>query len=193
MEDRVMPNASTDPEAPPPEPPDARAATSSSFSSPILTLREIFSPFRQTSTPTALPISVSATIRGRTRTRGTSLPSNLRMMSPASNPAVAAGPGSKTLATKAPRGLSRARLSAISSVTGWMRTPSQPRRISPNSRSWRMIGLARLAAMANPMPTLPPEGEKMAVFTPITLPSMLNRGPPELPRLIDASVWMKSS
>ena len=28
---------------------------------------------------------------------------------------------------------------------------------------------------------------------PITWPSMLNSGPPELPRLIAASVWMKSS
>ncbi len=33
----------------------------------------------------------------------------------------------------------------------------------------------------------------MAVVMPMTSPSMLNMGPPELPRLIDASVWMKSS
>src|SRR6185437_3181960 len=39
----------------------------------------------------------------------------------------------------------------------------------------------------------PPVGEKMAEFTPTTLPSMSNSGPPELPRLIGASVWMKSS
>ncbi len=43
------------------------------------------------------------------------------------------------------------------------------------------------------MPTEPPEGDRIAVFTPITSPSRLNSGPPELPRLIDASVWMKSS
>ena len=33
----------------------------------------------------------------------------------------------------------------------------------------------------------------IAVFIPITSPSRLNRGPPELPWLIDASVWIKSS
>ncbi|MGY4593607.1 hypothetical protein ACVWXL_001353 [Bradyrhizobium sp. GM22.5] len=43
------------------------------------------------------------------------------------------------------------------------------------------------------MPTEPPEGEKIAVFTPITLPFMSKAGPPELPLLIGASIWMKSS
>ena len=43
------------------------------------------------------------------------------------------------------------------------------------------------------MPIDPPLGDRIAVFTPITWPSMLNSGPPELPRLIAASVWMKSS
>ena len=47
--------------------------------------------------------------------------------------------------------------------------------------------------MAKPMPTLPPEGEKICELMPMTLPSMSNSGPPELPRLIGASVWMKSS
>ena len=50
-----------------------------------------------------------------------------------------------------------------------------------------------LEGMAKPIPTEPPEGEKIAVFTPTTLPSMENDGPPELPRLIEASVWMKLS
>ena len=36
----------------------------------------------------------------------------------------------------------------------------------------------------------PPEGEMMRVLAPITSPSMLNSGPPELPRLMLASVWM---
>ena len=40
------------------------------------------------------------------------------------------------------------------------------------------------------MPTEPPEGERIAVFTPITSPAMLNSGPPELPLLMEASVWM---
>ena len=47
--------------------------------------------------------------------------------------------------------------------------------------------------MAKPMPIEPPEGEKMAVLMPITSPLVLNIGPPELPRLIEASVCKKSS
>ena len=43
------------------------------------------------------------------------------------------------------------------------------------------------------MPIDPPDGEKIAVLMPITCPSMLNSGPPELPRLIAASVCRKSS
>ena len=41
-----------------------------------------------------------------------------------------------------------------------------------------------------PIPIDPPEGEMIAVLMPITSPSRLNSGPPELPRLMAASVWM---
>ena len=43
------------------------------------------------------------------------------------------------------------------------------------------------------MPTLPPLGVAMAVLMPITWPSRLKVGPPELPWLIEASSWRKSS
>ena len=43
------------------------------------------------------------------------------------------------------------------------------------------------------MPMLPPLGLKMAVLTPTTWPSLFNSGPPELPVLSGASIWMKSS
>ena len=43
------------------------------------------------------------------------------------------------------------------------------------------------------MPIEPPDGEMIAVLMPTTWPNMLNSGPPELPRLMAASVWMKSS
>ena len=43
---------------------------------------------------------------------------------------------------------------------------------------------------AKPMPIEPPDGEMIAVLTPMTSPSRLNSGPPELPRLMAASVWM---
>ena len=36
--------------------------------------------------------------------------------------------------------------------------------------------------------TEPPDGEKIAVFTPMTLPSVSNVGPPELPLFTGASI-----
>ena len=43
--------------------------------------------------------------------------------------------------------------------------------------------------IANPIPC---PVASTAEQTPITLPSALSKGPPELPGLIEASVWMKS-
>ena len=40
------------------------------------------------------------------------------------------------------------------------------------------------------VPIEPPVGEMIAVLMPTTSPSRLNSGPPELPRLMAASVWM---
>src|SRR6267154_327338 len=48
------------------------------------------------------------------------------------------------------------------------------------------------AGMAKPNPTEPPLGEKIAEVTPTTVPSSESKGPPELPRLIAASVCRKS-
>ncbi len=52
------------------------------------------------------------------------------------------------------------------------------------------MSLAMLLGMANPMPW--PEAT-MAVLMPTTLPSRSSSGPPELPGLMEASVWMKLS
>ncbi len=82
---------------------------------------------------------------------------------------------------------------AISGVICWMLTPTQPLRAAPYCFSWPMMSFTRLEGIEKPMPTEPPLGEKMAEFTPTTLPSISNSGPPELPRLMGASVWMKSS
>ncbi len=78
----------------------------------------------------------------------------------------------------------------MASSTFWMRTPSQPRRVSPNLSNCSITGPAVPAGVAKPMPTEPPEGERMAVLMPMTSPSRLNSGPPELPLLMAASVWM---
>ena len=57
-----------------------------------------------------------------------------------------------------------------------------------------MTCCASTDGMAKPMPTLPPEGEKMAVLRSMaSCASRLNSGPPELPRLMGASTCMKSS
>ena len=49
--------------------------------------------------------------------------------------------------------------------------------------------------IAKPMPMKPSDcsGEKMAVLMPMSSPSVLTSAPPELPWLMVASVWMKSS
>ena len=99
------------------------ASSSSSGSSPSVTSNVLRSPWRQTTTLAASPIGVSATIRGRPRIRSIFLPSNSRMTSPASILACSAGPPGVTLATSAPAAPCRPRLSAISSVTVWIRTP----------------------------------------------------------------------
>ena len=73
-------------------------------------------------------------------------------------------------------------------VDGWMRTPSQPRRVSWNSSSCPITGATLAEGVAKPMPIEPPDGERIAVLMPITSPCRLNSGPPELPLLIEASV-----
>src|SRR5882762_24581 len=104
------------------------------------------------------------------------------------DPAGFGGPLFSTPAVKAPRAGLMLRLSAISSVTCWIRTPSQPRRSSPNCRNESTTPATVLEGTAKPMPIEPPDGEMISVLTPITSPSRLNSGPPELPRLMAASV-----
>ncbi len=47
--------------------------------------------------------------------------------------------------------------------------------------------------MAKPMPTEPPDREKIAVLIPTTAPRLFTSGPPEFPGFTEASVWMKLS
>ena len=70
----------------------------------------------------------------------------------------------------------------------------------PVARSWETTLLTVLDGIAKPMPTLPawPPAvvepvDSICELTPITWPAALNSGPPELPGLIAASVWMTSS
>ena len=63
----------------------------------------------------------------------------------------------------------------------------------PLSRNSATMRLAISLGTPKPIPTEPPVGETIAVFTAMTPPSRLKVGPPELPGLIGASIWMKSS
>ncbi len=56
--------------------------------------------------------------------------------------------------------------------------------------NWLIRFLAVSTGMANPIPILPPLSEKMKVLIPITSPRILISGPPELPGLMAASVWI---
>ena len=120
-------------------------------------------------------------------------PSTETITSPDAIPACMAGVPSWVSATMAPSSSAMPSDSAISWVTGWIETPSQPRSTLPSSRRSAMTCLAVDAGMAKAMPTLPPDGEKMAVLMPTTLPFRLKAGPPELPWFTAASIWMKSS
>ena len=49
-----------------------------------------------------------------------------------------------------------------------------------------------LTGIAKPTPSLPPESLRICEFMPTTCPSVSRSGPPELPWLIAASVWIES-
>ncbi len=169
------------------------AARMSSGCSPTVTSRDTSRPSRSTVTGTLVPgLTAATTLRSSLEVfTGRSL--KRVMMSPCRMPARPAGVSSPTLAMSTPALTSTPMASASSWVTSWMTTPRKPRVTLPVSMSEVMIWRAMLMGMAKPMPMLPPERLKMAVFTPTTSPFRLTRGPPELPGLMAASVWMKSS
>ena len=109
------------------------------------------------------------------------------------SPAFCAGEPSTTALTSAPRGAGRWKLLARSGVTSWIVTPSQPRVTWPVEASCVRTGFARAIGIANPIPTEPPLRVKIALLIPMAWPRVLMSGPPLLPGLIDASVWMKLS
>ncbi len=71
--------------------------------------------------------------------------------------------------------------------------PIQPRVTAPLSISSRAILRAMLLGTAKPTPAEVPVREAIAVLTPTSSPRRFTSGPPELPGLIAASVWIRSS
>ena len=107
-------------------------------------------------------------------------------------PALSEGLPSATLATNAPLGLSNFSKSAISLVTNWILTPNHPLFVSPYLINWSITFFALFDGIEKPIP-IESDCPNIAVLIPITSPSILNKGPPEFPTLIDASVCIKSS
>ena len=171
----------------------ARAANCSSFSSPTLTCKASSSPSRMIFMMTSFPTLVLPTIWGRSEEDLTFLPSNSTITSPCFIPAFSAGDAPITSDTSAPFACFKSNVLASSGVICWIDTPSHPRVTLPRSLSCGSTSLAMSMGIAKPMPMEPPVGLKMAVLIPTASPLMLSRGPPLLPRLIEASVWMKLS
>ena len=143
---------------------------------------------------TVLPMGVSATMRGRARSSGTGLPSKPVTRSPFASPALAAGPPSVTSATSAPcvRGQAQAFGDVLRHLLDAHADPAAPRDAELAQLRHHIArqvggnGKADADAAAR-------RRDRSRELMPMTLPSMSNSGPPELPRLIGASVWMKSS
>ena len=68
--------------------------------------------------------------------------------------------------------------------------PTTGRWTRPLEINWGTTRAIVLTAMANPTPALSPVLLAMAVFMPIIRPRLSKSGPPELPGLIAASIWM---
>ena len=117
----------------------------------------------------------------------TGTPSRATSTSPWRNPARRAGEEPSTSCTSAPVAGPSPRSPSFRAA------PSQPRTTRPSARSRSAITRAMFTGTAKPMPEPPPFWATKAVFTPITRPCASTSGPPELPGLMAASVWMKSS
>ena len=114
-------------------------------------------------------------------------PSERKTRSSTRRPAAWAGEPSTTSTTRAPR---------LPSVGDWPRIPSQAVPTgSPSMSRWATNTTVSLG-MAKPRPMLPPAKIpplRIEVFMPITRPWRSASGPPELPGLIGASVWIMAT
>src|SRR3954470_8730815 len=127
--------------------PSSALACRSFGNSPSASVTVLLSPLWTTSSFTDVPGARVAMVRARSRESLIAVPLTAVMTSPASMPAFAAGLPSCGLSTIAPRASLRARLSAISDVTGCTCTPSQPRVTAPLSFNCATTSFAVEAGM----------------------------------------------
>jgi hypothetical protein len=107
--------------------------------------------------------------------------------SPARSPASAAGDPGVTAVMRTSR-LWPQRFGSAASTS----TPTHARRTRPSASSSETTQRTRSIGIAKPSPSLPPLRVTIDEFTPITSPCAFTSGPPELPGLMDASVWIMS-
>ena len=113
--------------------------------------------------------------------------------SPRCRPTWSAGPSSWTDCSRIPELSSRPNAWRSELVRSIGLIPIQPRMTRPLSLICSMTPRTRSMGIAKPMPSVPESCASTAVLMPISSPRALTSAPPELPALIAASVWMKSS
>src|SRR5580765_7474202 len=128
------------------------------------------------------PVNAGSVSIGRSSTAST--------MSPTLSPAASAGPPGFTSAISTPQ--LRFSPSPAANVGVIVCAPASisDRCTCPYFRRLSYTKRTILVGIANPMPSLPPLPDRMNVLIPTTLPSMSTNGPPLLPGLMGASVWM---
>ena len=141
---------------------------------------------RSTSLPGAISLMVATSSPGVWTER----PAMLVMRSPGSIPALAAGESLSTRFTSTPTPASLAIPSpaSIFASAGCTPMPRYPRATRPVAMIESATRRTTELGTAKPMPSFPPPRLEMAELMPMTAPSRLASGPPELPGLMAASV-----
>ena len=88
----------------------------------------------------------------------------------------------------APRGCAKPNVRAIPGVTSWVVIPTYAYETRPVRTSCSSARRAVSIGIAKPTPSAVPLVERIWALIPITRPLASNSGPPELPRLIGASI-----
>ena len=99
------------------------------------------------------------------------------------NPARAAVEPGEVLTITTPCTPARAAAASLAATIPIPGVGTEPLRMSSGTTR-----LTESIGMAKPMPAFVPDGERMAVLTPITRPAESSSGPPEFPGLMAASV-----
>ena len=128
------------------------AAALSEGTSPRLTFRSRLEPPRHTCKLTDCPGLSSPMTLGRSEDFSMTVPSTVRITSPAAMPAFSAGLSRSTEVTSAPSGLARPNDSASSLVTPCTPIPRRPRLTLPYCCNWSLTFIATSIGIAKDRP-----------------------------------------